>query len=380
MLIFIHCLLFFQNEMKILKFYVLKEFIPPYLGSMAFFSMLLLLERILSFVQLVAKGYANVFDLIFLLFYSIPPTLALTMPMSTIMGALIAVGRLSHDSEITAMRASGIRLSSIFLSLYIAGVLIGGISFFFTDYFVPLGNIKFRALYQKLMLARPDVQVEVRSINKLTGDITLLVDEVDAKTGDLINVTLFEKQEGESVKTITAQKGRFLTRDETIPYIQLRLLEGSILDPKGSGSNVFDSTLFESLDLNIPFSYGEIRNVVKTPRDMSMKELQAALGEEEKGTRSYNIYLMEYHKKIAIPFACVLFVFLGTPFAVTRGRSGKGLGLGIGVLIIFLYYILLLTLERRGKYGDINPVLAIWLPNILFFAGGLFNLIKKGRV
>jgi lipopolysaccharide export system permease protein len=373
--------------MRTFKLYVLREFIPPYVGSMAFFTMLLLLERILSFVQLVAKGYAGMFDLFVLIFYSVPPTLALTMPMSTIMGALISVGRLSHDSEITAMRASGVRLSSIFLSLYVAGVAIGVVSFYFTDYFVPLGNIRFRTLYQKITLARPDVQVEVRSINKLTGDISLLVEEVDEKTGDLVNVTLFEKQQDASVKTITASRGRFLTSDETVPYIQLRLLDGSILEPGSGGTSgghagggSFNSAVFQALDLNIPVTRGEMKNVVKTPRDMSMKELSSALSEQKKGSMSYNVYLMEYQKKIAIPFACVLFVFLGTPFAVTRGRSGRGLGLGIGVLIIFFYYILLLALERMGKFGEINPILAVWLPNILFFAAGCFNLVKRGRV
>ncbi|GAI50099.1 unnamed protein product, partial [marine sediment metagenome] len=76
----------------------------------------------------------------------------------------------------------------------------------------------------------------------------------------------------------------------------------------------------------------------------------------------------------------VLFVFLGTPFAITRGRSGKGLGLGTGVLIIFFYYIFLLTFERVGRYGTLNPALAVWLPNILFLTAGLINILKKGKV
>ncbi len=366
--------------MKILKLYILREFLSPYLGSMAFFTMLLLLERVLSFVSLVARGYATVFDLLVLIFYSIPPTLALTMPMSTIMGALISVGRLSHDSEITAMRASGIRLSSIFISLYIAGIFIGGLSFYFTDHFVPLGNIKFRALYQKLTIARPDLHIEVHSINKLSGEITLLVEEVDDKTGDLLNVTLFEKRGDESVKTITAKKGWFLTKSEAVPYIQLRLTNGTIIDSKDKTGKQFDSTIFQTMDFNILLEHKEMGKIIKTSSDMSMKELRAGMRELEKGSRSHNIYLMEYHKKIAIPFTCVLFVFLGTPFAITRGRSGRGLGLGIGVLIIFFYYIFLLSLERVGKYGTLNPALAIWLPNILFFLVGILNLLRKGKV
>ncbi len=365
--------------MKILKFYILKEFIPPYIGSMAFFTMLLLLERVMSFVRLVARGYADIFDLLVLIFYSIPPTLAITMPMSTLMGALISVSRLSHDSEITAMRASGIKLSSIFLSLYIAGFLIGGLSFYLTDRLVPVGNIKFRTLYQRLTIARPEVQVDSLSINELTSDVTLLVDEVDDKTGNLINVTIFERREGKNEKTITANRGWFLSTSTDAPYIVLRLIDGAITDPKDRHGGKFDSTAFGTLDMNIAVDYKEFKNVVKTPRDMSLSELTVSMAKLDFGTREYNTHVIEYHKKIAIPFACILFVFLGTPFAITRGRTGRGLGLGIGVLIIFLYYIFLLSIERVGKSGTINPALSMWLPNILFFFAGTVNLLRRSK-
>ena len=367
--------------MKILRRYVFFEFLWPYLGSMAFFTMLLLLERVMSFVRLVARGYANIFDLFTLIFYSIPPTLAITMPMSTIMGALVAVSRLSNDSEITAMRAAGIRLTSIFMSLYIAGILIGVSSFFLTDKLVPVGNIKFRTLYQKLTIARPSLQIDVHSINKISSEITLLVENVDDKSGDLLNITIFEKKKGQYVRTITAKRGFFLPYDISEKYMTLRLVNGVILNPsEGRESDVFDSTRFFLMDLYIPFVTGEMKNIAKSPRDMSVKELKEHLKKLKKNTWSYNIYMVELQKKYAVPFACVLFVFLGTPFAVARGRSGRGLGLGIGVLIIFLYYIFLITVERIGKYGVINPAVAVWIPNFLFTIAGVLNLIIRKRL
>jgi len=366
--------------MKILRWYILREFIPPYLGSMAFFTMLLLLERVMSFVRLVARGYATIIDLFILVFYSIPPTLAITMPMSTIMGALVATSRLSNDSEITAMRASGIRLSSIFLSLYIAGTLIGAASFFLTDRLVPVGNIKFRTLYQRLTIARPDIQIDVHSINKVSGEITLLVEDVDEKRGDLMNVTLFEKKKDSYTKTITAERGWFLPTDIARKYIVLRLINGSILDPGDTTGKKFDTTAFKMLDLRIPMVAKEMKNIVKTPRDMSVRELRENLKSLKQGSRSYNVYMVELHKKIAVPFACVLFVFLGTPFAIGRGRSGRGLGLGVGIIIIFLYYIFLISVERIGKSGVIPPAFAVWSPNILFLVAGTLNLILRRRV
>ena len=367
--------------MKILKWYILKEFIWPYLGSMAFFTMLLLLERVMSFVRLVASGYASIFDLFTLIFYSVPPTLAITMPMSTIMGALVAVSRLSNDSEITAMRAAGIRLTSIFLSLYIVGFIIGISSFFLTDRLVPIGNIKFRTLYQKLTIARPTIQINIHSINKISGDVTLLVEDVDDKTGDLINITLFQKEKGSYVRTITSKKGYFLPHDISEKYLTLRLINGNILDPsENRDSKIFDISKFKAMDLFIPIIRSEMKNIAKSPRDMSIKELRERISKMKKGSVSYNIYTVELHKKIAVPFACILFVFLGTPFAIGRGRKGKGLGLGIGVLIIFLYYIFLLSLERIGKSGIIEPAIAVWIPNILFLIAGSLNLIYRKRV
>jgi len=364
---------------KTLKLYIIREFIPPYLGSMSFFTMLLLLERVMSFVRLVARGYATIFDLCVLVFYSIPPTLAITMPMSTLMGALISVSRLSHDSEITAMRASGIRLSSIFVSLYIAGILIGGASFYLTDRLVPIGNIKFRTLYQRLTIARPDIQIDDLSINKINDSITLIVDQVDDKTGDLMDVTIFERKEGEAESTITARRGEFITSGVSSSYLILKLTNGAIHEPEDRTDELFDSTVFETLRLNIPVASKQLQQVVKSARDMSLQELKLTMSDLKKGSRPYNSFLMEYHKKIAIPSACLLFVLLGTPFAITRGRSGRGLGLGVGVLIIFFYYIFLLTLERVGKTGVVNPVLAVWLPNIIFLCAGSVNLILKGR-
>jgi LPS export ABC transporter permease LptF len=366
-------------RLKILRWYLLREFIPPFIGSAAFFTMLLLLERVMSFVRLVAGGYADVFDLMVLVFFSIPPTLALTMPMATLMGALISVSRLSHDSEITAVRASGVRVPSMLLSLYFAGVVIGVASFYMTDRLVPIGNIQFRTLYQRLTLARPDIQVDDLSVNKLTQGVTLIVEEVDEE-GELINVTIFERGSEGVEKTITARKGRFITNEVGGSYFTLQLSDGSIQDPGEEQDPSFDSTVFEVLEFNIPLDQREFRNIVKSPRDMRLAELDNALDELEKGSRTYNRHLMEYHKKIALPFACLLFVFLGTPFVITRGRSGRGLGLGIGVLIIFFYYIFMLSIERVGIKGVIHPGLAMWIPNILFLAAGTANLLRRGRV
>jgi len=365
--------------MKTLKLYILREFLPTYIGSMVFFSVILLFERLMYFVGLVAKGYANIIELILLIFFSLPPILAVTMPMSTLMGALISVSRLSHDGEILAIKASGIRLSAVFIALYFAGICIGIVSFFLTDKLVPVSNLKFRILYEKLILTNPHMQIYEKSINKINDDVTLLVDYVDEKTGALINITIFERSEGEDEKTINAQDGHFVTIGVPQSYITLMLHSGSIF--LYSKTSKFSSSIikFEAMKLNIPVESRVLKSIAKSPLDMDLKELKVQLSNYPEGSIEHKVYLIEFHKRIAIPFACVLFTFLGIPFIVRKKRTGKGLGLGIGVVIIFLYYVFFITLERVGKSGVFSPFLTAWLPNILFFIAGLINIILQRK-
>jgi lipopolysaccharide export LptBFGC system permease protein LptF len=172
----------------------------------------------------------------------------------------------------------------------------------------------------------------------------------------------------------------FLPREDYARYLTLRLFDGTVLDTGERDEEGFSSTRFAELDMNLRTASNELLNVAKTPSDMNIAELRASLGGQEKDSRSRNSIVMELNKRIAIPFACVLFALLGTPFAVTRGRSGKGLGLGVGVLIIFFYYALLITLERVGRSGSVPPALAVWTPNILFFCAGTFALVRRGRL
>jgi lipopolysaccharide export LptBFGC system permease protein LptF len=200
-------------------------------------------------------------------------------------------------------------------------------------------------------MTRPDVGIESLDILEIDEGVTLVVDEVDEKTGDLVNVTIFETEGSERVRIISARRGWFVQSGGSGSHISLRLANGVLNDEGGEESGYFGSTVFNTLDLNIPIESRELQQIVKSPRDMSMAELAGNMMDLEIGSKLYNNHIMERHKRIAIPVACVLFVFLGTPFAVTRGRSGRGLGLGIGVVIIFMYYMFLLALEPVGRSG-----------------------------
>ncbi len=110
-------------------------------------------------------------------------------------------------------------------------------------------------------------------------------------------------------------------------------------------------------------------------------------GYQQKIADSYHVkesrYMVEFHKKFAIPFACVVFALLGVPMAVTASRSGKGVSVSMAILIYTLYYLFLVGGEKFADRGRLDPMLAMWSANIFLVALGIpifFRTVKEGTI
>jgi lipopolysaccharide export system permease protein len=87
-----------------------------------------------------------------------------------------------------------------------------------------------------------------------------------------------------------------------------------------------------------------------------------------------NRYLVEIHKKYSIPFACVAFVLIGIPLGIMARRGGAIIGFGFALIFFLLYWIFLILGEDLADRTLLDPWLAMWLPNILVTAAGIFLL------
>ncbi len=84
-----------------------------------------------------------------------------------------------------------------------------------------------------------------------------------------------------------------------------------------------------------------------------------------------NKYLVEFHKKFAIPFACVVFALLGVPMAVTTSRSGKGVSVSLALAVYLVYYLFLMGGEKIADRGKLDPIIAMWSANALLLGLGI---------
>ena len=87
-----------------------------------------------------------------------------------------------------------------------------------------------------------------------------------------------------------------------------------------------------------------------------------------------NMYLVEYYKKWALPFASIVFVLIGAPLALRFPRGGTGAVVAVSLAIFSVYYVSLIGGETLSEKGYLSPFLAMWAANILFLFLSIFGV------
>jgi lipopolysaccharide export system permease protein len=120
----------------------------------------------------------------------------------------------------------------------------------------------------------------------------------------------------------------------------------------------------------------DIEKKQKKPDEMEYEELKEFIQNQEEAGQDVSRWLVDFHAKVAFPFASVIMVLFGVPFATARPRSGVALGFGICTAATFIYLAFMKVSQVIGYNGDVNPLLTAWLANLIFLAAGIVNMIR----
>lgn len=112
---------------------------------------------------------------------------------------------------------------------------------------------------------------------------------------------------------------------------------------------------------------------------MTLTELRETINHASEANPKRNEIKIEYYKKFTIPFACFVMGLLGIPLGVRKTRGGRSYGFVISLAILLSYYILLVMAESFGESGKIPPLIAMWIPNMLMGALGIYLFIHAAR-
>lgn len=373
--------------MRTLTRYIFKEMLGPTLLGFGFYTFVILTRQLLDLAEMIIKRSLSMGVVAELLALSLPHIIVLTIPMALLFGILIAVGRLSADSEIVAMRAAGMPTAAIYRPVFYFSFAIFLLNLFLMNVVLPRGNNALQELRTRLFAASIEKQIKPRVFYSDYANLVIYVDDIDASTGQWKGV--FVSTSGSFLSQslgakpglqdiIVAKSGELKTRgSNSRPWIELQNATNHLYDPSKPTQYDVSRNARQELSpvVDMPEAGKRVPTYQKSIREMGLLELVENLDSaKRRDPVDYRLTLVEIHKKLSIPFACIAFGVIGLALGMKNRRGGRGAGFAISIAIILSYYVMLSTGEEYARTGAMSPGLGMWLPNILLIGLGVYWL------
>lgn len=406
--------------MKILTRYIFKEMLGPTALGFAFYTFIILMKNLFDFAGMIIKRSLPGSTVARLLYLSLPHIVVLTVPMSLLFGILIAIGRLSSDSEIIAMRALGISTRTIYRPVFFFSFLVFLINLYLMNFVLPRGNAELQGLRSEIFTSQIEKELKPRLFYDEYENLTIFVNDVDPKTLQWKGVFVADSRTADETRTGTssappitiAQQLQNARRDSAQPqsimpqrssnkiivaesgnlsvlkpsnqvWLNLKTAETHVWDPKKPDRYDFNTNIVQRMRL--PDKYSDATGgYQRSLREMSFRELMeqarwSQYSRDPEVRATYWAAKVEMNKMFAIPFACIAFGILGLPLGITNRRGGRSSGFSLSIAIILIYYVMIYNGEHLADSGKVGPALAMWTPNAILVALGVYLLIRANR-
>jgi len=364
--------------------YLISEITGPLALGLVVYTFILLLQTFFRMAEMIIKRGLPIPTVLELLTYSLPNILVLTLPMSLLLAVLLGVGRLASDSELIAMRATGISLYRILAPILLFSLVLGGLNFYLMRDLLPRGNTAYTRLVLETVARTLGSQFEPRVFyNEFQGKV-LYVFDADPTGRDWRGVFLADSIADPQRPTdvIVAERGRLEVSADGEQVIAQ--LEGAVQHTYDlTRPERYETRRYERLRLLLRdrFASGERAKLsqIKDVRSMTWNEAQAVVDDPATTPQMRAAARVQMHKMISFPAACPVFALMALPLAFHNRRGGKSSGFALSIGIVMLYYILVTQGEEAAIAGQLPAWLGMWLPNLVLGGAGLAMIIARDR-
>jgi LPS export ABC transporter permease LptF/LPS export ABC transporter permease LptG len=364
--------------MRIVDRYVIRQILVPFILGLLVFTFIFIIPEVMKYAEsFIAKGVSPVI-VVQAMARLVPYALGLTIPMSLLLGLLVAFGRLSADREFVAMQACGISLMRLLRPVGLVSVLCWATTSYIYLYAIPENNQAFRDIAFNVAAARAEGEVKPRVFYDDFPNLVLYVREISAAGDGWEGVFMADSRPGQAPATYLARRGRVVV-DRQRQRVDVVLDDGS--QHTSGAPEEYRVTTFERQVLSVnPSSMFPSGDNPKGDNEMTIAELRERIAEQEaRGDSTHNQY-MAIHRKFAFPVACLVFGLIGLALGATNRRDGMLGSFVFALAVVFAYYVPLILGPSLAKGGWVPPWLAVWLSNIVLGALGVVLFVWRDRI
>jgi len=312
-----------------------------------------------------------------ILVYRLPSIIVETFPLAILFASIIALSNLNENNEIVAITMGGINMTRLLIPLVVIGLLLSGGAFLLNEVIVPKTNHLSNQLIRENIVKTQMPDVEEGVFFKGDEGRVFFIDSYNKKNMILNNVMIYNNnKEKEFPPLITASQGE-IKEDKW-------LLKNGYVHTFNKQGKLSLNTSFEKMDVNLFDDMDKFFSEQKSSQEMTRKELKERLDLFSESGINIKSLLVDYHMKLSSVFTSLIFVVLG--FSLSVGfKNNKIFNIISIISLIFLYYLVSSLSRSFGVKGTITPLLAAWLPQLLFsiltiffyfYKENLFNMFK----
>jgi len=355
--------------MRILDRYIFREILFPSiiaLVALTFVAFLAFSRELGWLLELIVRQSATVRDVWAISAAYIPNVLTFTIPMAVLVGILTGFGRMSSDSEAIAFRATGVSMVRLLVPVMVLGSFAFVSNILMTVYIAPHMASSLRDVRHEFLAKQVSLEVKSRVFNESLSSFVLYVQDVAREGLNWRGILLADMSRPDQLRVYFARSGT-VTKDDERRTFALTLAEGSTHEISPHSPKRYDHNTFDATTISVPMPEAAPKQDRIVISEIPTGILWNAIRE---GTATYEEHV-EFHRRFALPFACLVFTLTGLALGVSTTRGSRSMGLILSLILMLVYYLAFVGGTRIAGNAQFSPLLGAWLPNLTFAILGI---------
>lgn len=355
--------------MKRLDLYIFRECLPTFFLSLAVFSFVMLVQKLADMFDLVVAKGVPVWEVLRLLGLIYPSLLSVVMPVSLLLAVLLAMGRLSSDSEMVVMRACGVSLFRNLRPIVALSAIVALLCLAITLWLGPAGRMEFKLAALHTIATRLNVSAEEKSFTELAPGVWLYANSI-GEDGLSMEGMFLHTEVGKLAGTVvSARQGRI----SAVPGgFELSLTDAEFHQAREDGG--YTKTTARSGKVFLPISTN-----VNEADELTVREATTSRLYQQAFSDKYRRAEMELYKRFTVPISCLMLGLLGGALGCHHFRSGNSRGMMLCLLVLFVNYSLFTVGDALANRNALPVPVAMWIPDAALAALAVWAVAQKNR-
>lgn len=361
--------------MKIIDRYVLTQYSKSFCLALGCFALIVLVSQFFDKIDTFLNYKTPVTKILVYLFYLLPFWIVQVMPIATLLATLFTLSNFSRHNELTAMKASGISIYRVILPLLLFSVTLSLITFTFNE------NLASPLTYKAKLFEKHKIRHE-QGLDYLKRENVIYF----GQNRRIYNIRFFDGENStmqdiriDELDTNNNLLRQFVARAGLWQENHWHFTDGIIREFDSTGENIVREKKFAKIDQVWPETPADFQREAKKSEEMDYRELKQYIARLRKNGLGANKEQVELNLKFAYPFANIVIMLLGIPFALWTKQANKVVNFGVGIVISFIFWGAIEIGHALGENKVFTPVMAAWLANFVFGSLALWLLVKKVR-